>query len=136
MTTIQRPTARLAPCTNGQAHDWGVSSWVDFKIKPEPGDENPEPVTGRTANAFFCTRCLSQVDAGVLYAERPADEEPTEPAGEISDRRALSLLHDMANECAQTEAGQCGSLAAEEAEQRRAALEWVIEKLKPVRAAT
>ena len=131
MTATQCPTLALGACMGTPAHDWRVSSWVDFEIRSEPGDESPEPVRGRSASSFFCARCLAQVDAAVLYAERPADEEPTGPAGEISERLAVSLLAEMANECAQTEVGEHGTLAAEEAELRRAALELAISKLQP-----
>lgn len=128
---LQRPTLTLPTCTAGQPHEWRVASWVDFEVSPEADPENPKPesVTGRSAAGFFCSRCLAQVDASVLYAERAAEDESTAPVGEITPRNALSLLHEMVNEAAQTEVGEFGSMAAEEAERRRAALEWAIAQI-------
>jgi hypothetical protein len=126
MTAIQRPTLALGACMGTPAHDWRVSAWAEIEADAD------NPGKGRAAVAFYCARCLSQVDAAVLYAERPADEEAP-PAGEIDAKLALATLHDMHNEAAQaTAVAEAGSFAADEAERRRAALEWAISQAKPV----
>lgn len=127
--TLQRPTVALGACINGQAHNWHVSTLTEFEILPEPDadDPHPAPVRGRVVSAFFCSHCLAQVDAAVLYAEREKDDSPeagTLPAGDPrANVRALERLRD---DLAQAAVIGDGTPEGEEAAARAAALEALL----------
>jgi len=121
MTAIQRPTLALGACMGTPAHDWRVSAWAEI----EPDADNPG--RGRAAVAFYCTRCLAQVDADVLYAERPQEDHVDIPAGD--PRAHAGHLRRLRDELAQAAVIGDGTPDGEEASARAAALDVVLAAL-------